>query len=251
MKLIDHPAGNYRFLPGIAPYSCGVVSMPGFEIVHATLQRPVPYRDGFEQIARHLAGERRPNDALCGVELRSPRPFTFAGFAEFNAAYSAILESWGLFVGGINPIARTNVAPEVAPPGEPVLFGFSYTMPADEKLSPTFIVAGGGELPEGLLARDSIVALGDISLDGIAVKARFVNDLMENRLRGLGVAWPTVSAVDVYTVHPITPLLPGVILGRAGATAIHGIHWYFSRPPIVEIEYEMDLRGVRKEIRLP
>ncbi len=55
MPLIDHPLGNYRFLPGIAPYSCGVVSVPGFEIVHVTFQRPVPYRDGFERIAQHLA----------------------------------------------------------------------------------------------------------------------------------------------------------------------------------------------------
>lgn len=43
MPLTDHPAGNYRFLPGIAPCSCGVVASPGFEIVQVTLQRPVAY----------------------------------------------------------------------------------------------------------------------------------------------------------------------------------------------------------------
>ena len=37
MALIDHPTGNYRFLPGIAPYSCGVVSAPGYEIAHVIL----------------------------------------------------------------------------------------------------------------------------------------------------------------------------------------------------------------------
>jgi hypothetical protein len=42
MSLIDHPEGDYRFLPGIAPYSCGAVSVPGFEVVHAVLQRPLP-----------------------------------------------------------------------------------------------------------------------------------------------------------------------------------------------------------------
>ncbi len=31
MPMIDHPSGDYRFLPGIAPYSCGVVSKAGFE----------------------------------------------------------------------------------------------------------------------------------------------------------------------------------------------------------------------------
>ena len=47
MPLTDHPLGDYRFLPGIAPYSCGVVSAPGFEIAHVTLHGPVPYLQGF------------------------------------------------------------------------------------------------------------------------------------------------------------------------------------------------------------
>ena len=55
MPLLDHPLGDYRFLPGIAPYSCGVVSAPGFEIVHVTLHRPVAYRRGFDEVERHLA----------------------------------------------------------------------------------------------------------------------------------------------------------------------------------------------------
>jgi hypothetical protein len=48
----------------------------------------------------------------------------------------------------------------------------------------------------------------------------------------------------------VVALLPDVILGRMGAASIHGIRWFFSRPPIVGIEYEMDVRGVRSEIRL-
>jgi len=74
-------------------------------------------------------------------------------------------------------------------------------------------------------------------------------DLMESRLRGLGLAWPMVSRANVYTVHSITELLPAVILSRMGPAAIHGVHWHFSRPPIVEIEFEMDLRGTRTELR--
>ncbi|MBI3866561.1 MAG: RidA family protein [Planctomycetia bacterium] len=250
MPLTDHPAGNYRFLPGIAPYSCGVASAPGFEIVHATLQQPLPYRAGFERIARHLAECGRPKAALCGIELRSPRPYSFAGFAVFNAEYATILRDWGVFVGGVNPVPRTNVAPLVGAPSEPVLYGFSYTMPAAGNPAPTIIVAGGGELPEGVLAREAIVALGDTSPHGMAAKAAFVMDLMENRLRALGGDWPHATAINVYTVHPIDGLLPRLILGRIGSTAIHGVHWHYSRPPIDEIEFEMDLRCVRTEIRL-
>src|SRR5438045_1735280 len=84
MPLVDHPTGNYRFLPGIAPYSCGVVSRPGFEIVHFTLHTPLPYRQGFGRTAQFLSAAGRPKAALCAIELRSPRPFSFPGFAEFN-----------------------------------------------------------------------------------------------------------------------------------------------------------------------
>lgn len=249
MPLTDHPTGNYRFLPGIAPYSCGVVASPGYEIVHVTLRQPVSYRKGFEKIATDLAAEGRPKAALCAVELRSPRPFTFQGFADFNAEYADILQRWGLFVDGVNPVARTNVAPVINPPSEPALYGFSFTRACPGHQSPTFVVAGAGELPEGVLSREGIVALGDTSPDGLAIKARFVMDLMETRLRGLGADWSLVSTVDVYTAHSLTPLLPEIILGRIGPASIHGTTWHFSRPPIAEIEYEMDLRGIRTELR--
>jgi hypothetical protein len=250
MSLTDHPEGNYRFLPGIAPYSCGAVSAPGFEIVHAVFQRPLPYRAGFDRIAEHLASAARPKAALCGIELRSPAPFSFAGFAAFNGEYAVILKEWGLFVNGINPVARTNVAPVIAPPAEPVLYGFSYTRPAAGAQPPTFVVAGAGELPEGVLAAEGIVARGDVSPRGIATKAEFVMGLMESRLRGLGADWPLVNAIDVYTVHSLDTVLPEVVLKRAGAAAIHGARWHYSRPPVTEIEYEMDLRGTRTEVVL-
>ena len=70
MPLVDHPTGNYRFLPGIAPYSCGAVSSPGYEIVNVTFQRPSAYRAGFKEIARLLDEQGRPRTALCAVSLR-------------------------------------------------------------------------------------------------------------------------------------------------------------------------------------
>jgi hypothetical protein len=249
MRLVDHPTGNYRFLPGIAPYSCGVVSSPGFEIVNVTFQRPLAYRAGFERIATWLDEQKRPRTALCAISLRSPRPYSFQGFADFNAEYTAILDRWGVFVAGVNPIARTNVAPVMAPPDEPALYGFSFTRPCPANSPPTAVVAGAGELPEGILAREAIVALGDTTPQGLAVKAKFVMDLMENRQRGLGLSWSTATMANVYTAHSILELLPAVLLGRIGAAAIHGVHWHFSRPPIEEIEFEMDVRSTRTDLR--
>lgn len=250
MPLVEHPSGDYLFLPGIAPYSCGVVAKPGYEIVQVTLAQPVAYLDGFKRITHLLSLQDRQRAALCGVSLRSPKPYTFAGFGEFNALYAAVLKHWGLFVDGVNPVARTNVAPVVGAPTEPVLYGFSFTRPCGAELPATFVVAGAGELPEGKLARPDIVSLGDISPAGLTTKARFVMDLMESRLRGMGVDWPAVSEINVYTAHTIATILPDIVLKRVGATAIHGAHWHFSRPPIDDIEYEMDVRGVRTELRI-
>ena len=122
-------AGHYRFLPGIAPYSSGVVAADDHQVVHVTLRAPVPWRDGFALIDGHLRDEGRPRAVLCAIALRSPKPFTFEGFAEFNAGYRAVLDSWGLLVDGANPIARTNVAPLVGAPSAPALYGFAYTVP--------------------------------------------------------------------------------------------------------------------------
>lgn len=250
MPLTDHPAGNYRFLPGIAPYSCGVIASPGFEIIHVTLSQPTPYRDGFQRIERVLAEYDRPQASLCAIALRSPKPFTFDGFAEFNAGYGDILKQWDVFVDGVNPVARTNVAPVVRPPDTPALYSFAFTRPAAEATFPTFVVAGAGEMPDGFLQRDKIVELGDTSPAGIEAKARFVMDRMESRLFGLGAEWSHVSTVDVYTLHPVAPLLPEFILGRANSRGVNAVNWCYSRPPIEEIEFEMDLRGIRTELRI-
>ena len=248
--LVPCHAGQYRFLPGIDPYSSGVVAMPGSEIVHATLQAPVPYRDGFRLVEAHLAALGRPRAALCAIELRIPAPLPFEGFAEFNRGYRAILADWGLLVDGANPIARTNVAPVVAPPREAVLYGFSYTVPADAAGAPTFVVAGSGELRPGTMGAEGIVRRGETSPDALAAKAAHVMGEQAARLAALGGDWTGVTAVDIYTPHSIHGFLARGVLGPMAEAAIHGAHWFLSHPPIAGLEYEMDMRGVRREIRV-
>jgi len=248
VTLTDNPRGAYLFLPGISPYSCGVVAAPGYEIVHVTLGRPLPWRSGFEAVADHLGRLGRPRQALCAVELRSPAPFTLKGFIEFNRGYREVLKEWDLMVDGVNPVARTNVAPEVGPPQEPALHAFSCTVPSGEQgWRPTFVVAGAGEVREGRLDIASIVREGETSVDAMREKAAYVVGCMSERLGGLGVGWEDVTAVGVYTVHDIHPLLGSPLLSAAHGAARHGLTWRFARPPIVGIEFEMDARGVREE----
>ena len=80
--LVPYPKGNYSFLRGIAPYSAGARADAGYEVVHVRLQRPIALNAGFTLVKQHLAANGRPVNALCGMELRSPRPFTFQGFSD-------------------------------------------------------------------------------------------------------------------------------------------------------------------------
>ena len=247
--LIANVQGNYSFLKGIAPYSAGAMAAPGYQIVRARFRKPVALRAGFDAVDQHLKAAGRPRQALCGMELRSPRPFTFQGFADFNAGYVDVLKSWKILQDGLNPVARTNVAPEVDPPREPLLYGFSYTI-ASKEAGRTFVVAGAGELPEGSLDPHDVVRRGETVPAAIAEKCRYVMGLMTGRLHGLGAEWGEVTSTDVFTVHPIHALLEREILKPMGSAARHGIVWHYARPPIISIEYEMDLHGARTEVVL-
>jgi len=147
----------------------------------------------------------------------------------------------------MNPVARTNIAPEVNPPGEPSLYDFSYTVPS-KATRKTFVVAGAGQLPEGSLNPQDVVRQGEYGAEAIREKARFVMGLMEARLKGLGVGWSDVTVSEIYTVHNIRPFLDEEVLKRLNEGGAHGVTWHYSRPPIESIEYEMDLRGCVTEL---
>jgi len=248
--LVENSRGNYRFLKGIGAYSSGVVADPGYEIVHVTLARPQAVRAGFELVTRHLGESNRPVQALCAIELRSPRPFTFDGFAAFNESYRRILSEADILLDGLNPIARTNVAPEILPPAEPVLYAFSYTVPArNSDAPPTFVVAGAGELTGDQYDRQHIVRFDETSDEAMREKAQCVMEQMLERLPRLGAGWAQVNVVNIYTVRNIFPSVRDAILARLGDAARHGVRWHYARPPIEGLEFEMDVRAVGIEFQ--
>jgi hypothetical protein len=246
-RLVDHPGGQYSFLSGISAYSSGVVARDGYEIVHAAFSRDPSVQAGFRSIEKHFAALKLPKTALCAVELRLPRVLSLEDFGAFNTGYVDVLKSWGIILGnGVNPVARTNVAPVVSPPSEPSFHAFSYTIRSTAPRK-TFVVAGGGEIADLAKYPGDIVRRGDTSPAAMAAKAGYVMSLMSGRLQGMGVTWPDVSAIDVYTAHDLSTALVEEMLKASGHNAIT---WNYARPPIKEIELEMDLRGVRREIRL-
>lgn len=245
--LRENIKGSYRFLPGIDPYSSGVIADPGFEIVHATLANPLPWRDGLMAVRQYLEESGLQRHSLCGVELRCAEPHEMDGFVEFNRGYHALLEEWDLLVDGANPVARTNVAPVVSPPVETVLFGFSFTRASETEKS-TFVVAGGGELPTRKLDRDRIVRVGETSRDALLKKAECVLDIMRLRLERLDADVDLISTINVYTAHELHGILSDVVLLRLPMASQTGVHWSYARPPVREIEFEMDIRGVSRDI---
>jgi len=113
----------------------------------------------------------------------------------------------------------------------------------------SFVVAGSGEAPEGMgNYRDHIIRRGDVSDAGLLEKARWVLGEMERRMGALGFAWRDTTATQLYTVHDVHPFLADEIVRRGAAAG--GLTWHFCRPPVVELDYEMDVRGVARELVL-
>ncbi len=246
--------GGYRFLRGGFPYSQGVIAAPRFAIVRARFAQPLAVARGFDAIAAHLESAGRPLQALCAVELRSPQPFTMQGFQGFNRGYVDVLVRWGIVREGLNPVARSNVCPVFDAPPEPSFFAFSYTVPTAATAPDApgvagagadFVVAGSGEWPENQPFPEGIVARGDVTPAGLAAKAAYVLRTMRARTAALGGNWAALTAAQVYTAHDIHPMLASHFAAE-GLTAI-GLTWHVCAPPILELEFEMDVRRVATE----
>ena len=241
--------GGFRYVRGRFQYSGGVAAEPGYAIERARFHRPVPLGEGFRRIEAYLGDLGRPATAFCACELRSPGQFTEEGFVAFNRAYVGTLERWGIFRDEENPVARSNVCPEVDPPAEPSFHAFSYTVPGATGEAPdvkSFVIAGSGEAPEGPGGyRERIIRLGDTSPGAMREKARYVLGAMESRMAALGLRWADATVSQVYTVEEVHGFLAEEIVARGAAP--DGITWTYARPPVEGLAYEMDVRGVPVE----
>jgi len=238
--------GSYRFIPAVYQYSGGVAAEPGFRIERAQLASPVALDKGLALIEAHLERIDRPLTALCACELRSPEPFSEGGFDAFNRLYASRLDRWGILQGQVNPVARTNICPEIGKPETVSLHAFSYTVP-DAAAKASFVVAGSGEAPEGGASyAQGTIRPGDASPEGVRAKAQWVMGEMKRRLAGLGHDWQDATVANIYTIRDIHPLLADVLLPITSLA--RAVTWHFSRPPVAVLDYEMDVRGLPREI---
>jgi hypothetical protein len=242
----EFPPGGYQYLPGVFQYSAGVAALPGFRIERVVFHEPAPLLEGFRHAEEIIRTAERPLTAFCACELRSPAPFSEAAFRSFNQLYVGLLTEWGLIVDGANPVARSNVCPELFPPAEPVLYAFCFTARAESSVLPSFVISGSGEVPEGRANyRDHIVSPGDVSPAGMRAKVRFVRGEMERRLAGLSVGWRDVTATQLYTIQNVHDCLGDELITPGAAR--HGLIWHFCRPPIIGLDFEMDCRGLASQ----
>jgi hypothetical protein len=243
---VDFSPGGYRFIPAVFQYSGGAAALPGHEIERVRFRAPVPLKRGFEFIEQYISQARRPLTSFCACELRSPAPFTEQGFRAFNEVYVVTLEKWGVFDGKVNPVARSNVCLEIDPPPEPSFHAFSFTV-ATTNTAPSFVIAGSAEAREGGASyEERTICRGETSPDAMREKATYVLGEMERRLAALGLRWSDTTATQVYTIRDLYPFLADEIVRRGAARS--GLTWHYARPPVRELEYEMDCRGVNREI---
>ena len=60
-----------------------------------------------------------------------------------------------------------------------------------------------------------------------------------------GFGWSNITRAQAYTVNDIHPFLGDEVARRSAAR--HGLTWQFCRPPVRDLEYEMDCRAVPME----
>ena len=248
--LIENLKGNFKFIQGRVPFSLGAVADAGYEVVHVTFSPLPALAAGFDRVENHLRSLGRPLNALCGMELRIPKPLSYQGFVEFNQGYIEKLISWKVHVGDLNPIARTNVAIEVEPVPWPSVYGFSYTVPSRHQQA-TFVLSGVPELKPGGGGEREVVAPGDITLTGMHQKVDRVLASVTALLQQIQATWADPTTIEIYTVHDFHPLLETAVLRKITSANRHGIRWHYARPPVMDSEFEMDVRRVFQELILP
>lgn len=248
MKLRPSPVAPFSYVPGIDPYSGGVVASSGNEIVRITLAEEIPWRQGFERIEAITENDGVDRTALCAVELRCPQPHSFEGFIGFNDEYRSLLDSWGLLNGDENPIARTNVAPVQYAPKFTSLYAFSYVKPSDNPDRHSFVVAGAGDLmDQSDLQVSSIVAKDRSDREAWRSRIDQVCEEMEDRMMAIGADWQDCTVIDVYCAEDWFSQAGEALLKRIGLAVVNGIHWHVAHPPIEGLRFEMDVRRVGTE----
>jgi hypothetical protein len=219
-----------------------VAAEPGYVITGLRFSEPSPVGAAFGVLDRELESRGLSASAIVGIELRSATPFGFESFSDFNDEYRKLLIERDLLDGDHNPVARTNVCPASEAPAEPVVLGAFVIRSLEGHAGGDFVVAGAGEV-DGALAPENIVAFRDLSQAGLRRKAEFVLGEMVARIEALGGRPADPNVINEYSVHAIDGLADLIERELPAASRSGYVHWS-TRPPVADIEFEMDCRRI-------
>jgi hypothetical protein len=231
--LTHNGSGGYRFL-GLAgrPFSAGAVADEGHDLVHARFERPLPLQAGLAAAARHVAAAGRPIHSIAGFELRIPKPLSGADFDTFNQWYVKSLKGLGLEVDGLLPAGRTNVAVAGAV-SEPSVYAVTYTIPAKSSRR-AFVLSGAPEEQPG----------------DAATMIESIMRVLSGRLEKLGVSWEDATAIQLYGIDEIDAGVVDRLVKKVGGSAVHGVQYFPSLPPVAGLKLEVDVRSAGTELVL-
>jgi hypothetical protein len=247
-ELVQHPSGAFAYLPGSSTFSNGLVVSSGHRLTEWELAEPLPLRAAFDRIGAELEARGFGWESLAGVDLRSPSPFAPQGFAEFNAAYTALLgEYYPLADGDLAPYARTNVAPVERYVTEPCVRAVQIVEP-HPGAEGDFVASGVAEIIKAPTPADTI-AFGDTSPAGLRAKVDFVVATLAGRVADLGLPISAANTIDAYTAHPLD-WLEAVVGATFVAVGRFGMHRWIARPPVTDLEFEMGCKRISTRLTL-
>ena len=242
-EIIASPQGGYSFLKGgMHPFSGGVVCQKGHALTRVRFRAALPLAEGLAKAASFIKAQGRPLAALAACELRSPAPMSLADFAAFNRHYVEVLKANGFPSEAPFPMARSNVAPTLAPPATNTLFAFTYaTTTTEAQARPDFLISGKAEIMD---EPRTVIAEGDPSPAGTEKKASYVFQELRIRVEELGCQWADITGVQIYTPRSLDPVVP--LLKRIGLAHV-GVTLHPAYPPVAPYEFEVDVRSVSVE----
>ena len=241
--IVSSTQAGYTFLKGgMHPFSSGVACLTGHALTRVRFRTAPPLAEGLAKAAAFIKAQGRPLAALAACELRSPAPMSLADFAAFNRHYVELLKANGFPAEAPFPMARSNVAPTLAPPATNTLFAFTYaTTTSEAQPRPDFLISGKAEIMD---EPRTVIAEGDPSPAGTEKKASYVFQELRIRVEELGCQWADITGVQIYTPRSLDPVVP--LLKRVGLAHV-GVTLHPAYPPVAPYEFEVDVRSVSVE----
>ena len=243
--VVPVPHGGYAYLVGGAlPFSNGVIALDGHTLTRVHLRDALPLAEGLAFAANFLAGQGLSPASLAACELRSPAAMSWADFIAFNTHYVGLLRVNGFGAETAFPVGRSNMAPMFSPPTTNTLFAFTYAAAftgVGGTAGQDFLISGK---PESTDDPPGVVAAGNTSPAGMAAKARYVIAELQLRVEALGGSWADITGVQVYTIHSLDGVMD---LVRSSGLAGVGLTLFPAYPPVVGLDFEIDVRSVSFE----